>query len=148
MAVAIRAEEIERFLRFALVGGIGFVVDAGLLALLFYGVGIDPFTARLISICVAALTTWRLNRIVTFGASPSSQVTEGARYMTVAGLTACLNYAVYALALILWRDLPPVAAAVGATLVAMIFSYLGYSHFAFQGSSPPAMFVSPRSQRR
>jgi putative flippase GtrA len=142
------AQEIERFLRFAVVGGIGFVVDAGLLALLIYGAGLDPFTARLISISIAAFTTWRLNRVVTFGASPTSQVTEGARYMTVAGLAAGLNYAIYALALILWRALPPVAAAVGATLVAMTFSYLGYSRFAFQGASAPATLVSPRSQRR
>lgn len=129
--------ETERFLRFAIVGGAGFVVDAGLLALLHHGVGVDPFTARLISITVAALTTWRLNRLVTFGASPTSQTTEGLRYATVAALTAGFNYAVYALMLVVWPALAPVAAAILATLAAMTFSYLGYSRFAFRGAKPP-----------
>lgn len=129
------AGEVERFLRFAVVGGAGFIVDAGLLALLHHVVGLDPFSSRLISISAAALTTWRLNRAITFGASPNSQAMEGLRYATVAGLTACLNYLVYVLALVLWRDLPPVAAAVGATLTAMIFSYLGYSRFVFRDAN-------------
>ncbi len=138
------ATEVERFLRFAIVGGTAFLIDAGLLSLLHYGAGVDPFSSRVVSICVAAFFTWRVNRIVTFGASPSSQATEGIRYATVAGLAACLNYLVYAVALLAWDGLPPVVAAVIATLVAMSFSYLGYSRFVFYGSSPPAN----RSQRR
>lgn len=145
---AATAFEVERFLRFAVVGGTGFVIDAGLLALLHHGAGLDPFSSRLVSISVAAFSTWRLNRIVTFGASQSSQASEGLRYATVAGLTACFNYLVYAATLIVWRDLPPLAAAVFATVAAMGLSYLGYSRFVFYGSSPPAKFVSARSQRR
>ena len=136
--------EAERFLRFAIVGGTGFVIDAGLLALLHHGAGIDPFSARLASIAVAAFSTWRLNRLVTFGASPSSQTSEGLRYGAVAALTACFNYAVYAAALIAWPGLPPVAAAVIATLVAMMFSYLGYSRLVFRGATPPPAALSRR----
>ncbi len=142
------APELERMLRFAVVGGTGFVVDAGLLFILIRDFGFDPFTARLISIFFAVLTTWRLNRALTFGASASSQASEGLRYVSVAAATACLNYAVYCLVLALWRDMPPVMAAVVATLTAMSFSYLGYSRFAFQGSVAPTKFVSARSQSR
>jgi putative flippase GtrA len=145
---AIARTEVERFLRFAVVGGTGFLIDVGVLALMHNGAGLDPFSARLISISVAAFSTWRLNRIVTFGASPSGQASEGLRYAAVAALAAGLNYFSYALALILWRELPPVAAAVMATLVAMTFSYFGYSRFAFQGSTATVLSVSPRSQRR
>ena len=88
--------EAARFVRFALVGGTGFVVDAGLLTVLHNGAGFDPFTARLVSISVSAFTTWRLNRAVTFGASDRSQASEGARYALVAALTAGLNYCLYA----------------------------------------------------
>lgn len=140
--------ELERMLRFSIVGGTGFLVDAGLLTILFHGAGLDPFSARIVSICVAVLTTWRLNRALTFGASGSSQASEGLRYASVAAATACLNYAVYCFALALWRDMPPLFAAVAATLVAMTFSYLGYSRFAFQGSTGPTKFVSARSQSR
>ena len=101
--------EAARFFRFALVGGTGFVVDAGLLTLLHNGAGIDPFTARLISISVSAFTTWRLNRVVTFGASDRSQASEGARYALVAALTAGLNYCLYAAGArrLAWRAADP-----------------------------------------
>jgi putative flippase GtrA len=139
---------IARFLRFAFVGGIGFVVDAGLLLLLHHGAGFDPFSSRLISISLAAFSTWRLNRIVTFGASPAGQAAEGLRYATVAALTAGFNYFVYCLALALWSGLPPLAAAIIATLSAMSLSYLGYSSFVFHGSSTLPTLGVPRSQRR
>ena len=145
---AIARMEVERFLRFAVVGGTGFLIDVGVLTLMHNGAGLDPFSARLISISVAAFSTWRLNRVVTFGASPSGQASEGLRYAAVAALAAGLNYFSYALALILWRGLPPVAATVVATLLAMTLSYVGYSRFAFQGSTAPTKFVSARSQSR
>lgn len=138
--------EAARFLRFALVGGTGFLIDAGLLALLHNGLGIDPFSSRLISICASAFTTWRLNRSLTFGASDRSQASEGFRYAFVAALTAAFNYCLYALALIAWPALPPIAAAIGATLVAMLFSYAGYSRFVFAGAS--TVVGPPSSQRR
>jgi putative flippase GtrA len=134
-----------RFLRFASVGGIGFVVDAGLLTALHDGAGLDPFTARLVSILAAALVTWRLNRRLTFGPSPTPQASEGLRYGLVAALHAGLNYGIYALALFAWPGLPPTAAVVASTLAAMAFSYLGYSRFVF---SPRAVLVSPRLHRR
>jgi putative flippase GtrA len=139
--------ELARFLRFALVGGTGFFVDAGLLATFHHVVGLDPFTSRLISISISALTTWRLNRSLTFGASGRHQAVEGARYALVAAVTAALNYAIYAAALIIWPHLPPVAVAVGATIAAMGFSYAGYSRFVFQRVRPE-MVAPPSSQRR
>lgn len=139
--------EAARLLRFATVGGVGFLVDAGLLATLHHGAGLDPFTARIVSIGVAAFTTWRLNRSLTFGASSTSQATEGLRYGAVALLTAALNYAIYAALLLIWPNVPPVAAAIAATIAAMGFSYAGYSRFVFAGGRP-ATFGSPSSQRR
>jgi putative flippase GtrA len=139
--------ELLRFLRFALVGGAGFLIDAALLTALHHGANIDPFTARLISIAVAALATWRLNRALTFGASPLTEATEGLRYATVALLAAGLNYALYAAALLISPDLPPVVAAIGATFVTMIVSYAGYSRFVFAGAATTVL-GSPSSQRR
>ena len=140
-----RAAGLGQFFRFALVGGAGFLIDAGLLAALHNGAGIDPFVARLFSLIASGFTTWRLNRSLTFGASGRSQTSEGLRYASVAALTAGLNYLIYASALMLWPGLPPVAAAVLATLLAMGFSFAGYSRYAFQGAPATA---SPRSHSR
>lgn len=138
--------EAARFIRFALVGGIGFLIDAGLLALLHYGAGLDPYSARLISITASAFTTWRLNRSLTFGASDRSQASEGFRYALVAAATAGFNYLVYAALLLTFPSLPPISAAVAATLAAMFFSYAGYSRLVFQRA--PATLGAPSSQRR
>lgn len=133
--------------RFAFVGGVGFVVDTGCLAILHHGGGLDPFSARVISITAATLTTWRLNRTLTFGASATSQLSEGFRYGAIASAAAVLNYILYAAALLLWPALPPVAAVIAATSVAMGFSYFGYSRFVFQGARS-AVSGWPSSQSR
>jgi putative flippase GtrA len=135
-----------RFLRFALVGGTGFLIDAALLAILHHGAGFDPFSARVLSISASAFSTWRLNRRITFEPSGRHQASEGLRYGVVAALTAGVNYLLYALALVLWPALPPIAALIGATLLAMGLSYAGYSRLVFQRAR--AVFASPSSHRR
>ena len=138
--------EAPTLVRFALVGGTGLAVDALVLLLLHYGFGIDPFSARVASMCAATITTWRLNRAHTFAASKHSQAHEGVRYATVAALSAGVNYLVYALALILWRHMPPILALVFGSGSAMAFSYVGYSRAVFSG--PRTIFGAPSSQRR
>jgi putative flippase GtrA len=57
--------EIRRFLTFAIVGVIGFVVDASVLYLgIFLGLGLR--WGRVFSYLAAVTTTWALNRIFTF----------------------------------------------------------------------------------
>ena len=56
----------RQILRYGLVGGVGFVVDAGLLYALI-AVGGDPYLSRLGSFAVAVTVTWALNRRWTFG---------------------------------------------------------------------------------
>ena len=136
MLTHLRAEAAQ-FFRFAVVGGTGFIIDAGLLTILHDGFGLDPFSARVISMSISALTTWRLNRGLTFGASERSQATEGMRYAIVAASAAGLNYLVYAAALILIPGLKPIIALLAATAAAMGFSYLGYSRFVFQAQRSP-----------
>jgi putative flippase GtrA len=145
--IALVRTEGPRFLRFALVGGAGFLVDAGILAVLHNLAGLDPFSARLISVAVATLVTWRLNRGLTFGASERSQAHEGVRYATVAALAVGINYLVYCLSLVFFRGLPPLAALVVGTVAAMGFSYAGYSRFVFSGARA-MLSGAPSSQRR
>ena len=117
-----------------MVGGLGFVVDAGLTVTLIQA-DLDPFSARLIAIALAMLVTWRLNRAVTFGASNTSQKTEGVRYSAVALTAAAINYVSYAALILTIPAIMPVFAIAVATGLSMTVSYLGYAHFAFRGQN-------------
>ncbi len=122
---------MHRLVRFACVGGLGFVVDTGITLLLIQK-NIDPYTARVFAIIFAMITTWRLNRALTFGASGTSQSSEGARYFVVATAAATLSYSIYATLLVLISGFPPALAIVIAVGTTTAVSFLGYSRFAFK----------------
>ena len=122
---------LTKFARFLLVGGLGFVVDAGGL-LLLTGQGADPFVARLASIALAMLVTWRLNRSFTFGPSRGSQLGEATRYLSVALSVAALNYTIYALLLLAFPGCPPVVATAVSTGICTLASFVGYGRVAFR----------------
>jgi len=128
---------MARLLRFGMVGGIGFVVDASMLAVIHHGLGVNPFAARVFSIVLAAFTTWRLNRSVTFEPSGHGQVREGFRYYYVVVFSAGINYGIYGAILLSIKSFPPVLAAVAATGCAMTISYVGYSQFVFRRDAKP-----------
>jgi putative flippase GtrA len=108
----------------------GFIVDAGLVSALT-GLGLDAFSARAVSITLAMVTTWRLNRALTFGASGAGSVREGGRYAAVALGVAGINYAVYSALMLAVPGILPWLATAAATGVGMVASYLGYSRWAF-----------------
>lgn len=126
-----------RLVRFGIVGGIGFAVDASMLAVVHHGLGTNPFAARVVSIILAAFTTWRLNRTVTFEPSGHGQVREGFRYYVVVVFSAGINYAIYSAILLSNDGFPPILAAVAATACAMTISYIGYSQFVFRRDEKP-----------
>lgn len=123
---------MKRFGWFLVAGSIGFLADAGMLALLLNISPLGPLAARIVAIAFALVVTWSFNRAVTFGRSRFPLLLEGARYGSVGLLSALLNYAVYAGLLMAFPLLHPLAALVAASLIAMIFSWAGYSRFVFQ----------------
>ena len=126
---------MRRILLFALVGGAGFLVDAGVLALLLHVSPLGPFSARIVAIAAAMLVTFWLNRTFTFGRSVRSLAVEGTRYGGVGISAALLNYGVYAVILLVFPAVWPVLAVAVASVVAMVWSFLGYSRFVFGASA-------------
>jgi putative flippase GtrA len=55
-----------QIMRFLVVGGIGFVVDAVVLLLLVHGARMSPVWARIPSLLIALTATWWLHRSFTF----------------------------------------------------------------------------------
>ena len=86
-----------QFVRFGIVGAIGFVVDlASLLFLLSFGIG--PYAGRLFSYLLAATTTWFLNRAFTFGTRDKrGRLLQWFRFVTVNLTGGAINYGVYSI---------------------------------------------------
>lgn len=123
---------MKRFLRFLVVGGIGFVVDAGVtLGLLATGL-FGPFSARFVAIALALLCTWFCNRNFTFGKSGHHVVREGVLYGSVGITSALLNYAIYSGLLLSMPMLRPIFALILASAAATLYSYFGYARFVFR----------------
>lgn len=138
------AARLERVIKFAFTGGIGFVVDVSILSALTMVFGVNPYLARVGAMGTAMTVTWLINRRFTFKTHDKvtdarGMAAEGGRYGLVAVIAALVNYGVYALTLwsmpqIVWvgRNLSPPMAAVVGSGVAMFVSYYGYSRFAFR----------------
>lgn len=120
------------FLKFLVIGGLGFVIDAGLTMGLIHA-GLLPLIARPPAIIAAMVFTWLANRQHTFRVKKERSWAEAARYGTVAVVAACLNYLIYS-GLVTF-SLAPFLAIVFATAVVAVFSYFAYKHFAFGASA-------------
>ncbi len=92
-----RSELLAQILRFGVVGGVGFVVDGGLLWLLLAN-GFDPYLARALSFPIAVVVTWALNRNWTFRETrDASSEGQFRRYFGVQVVGTLSNYAIYSL---------------------------------------------------
>ena len=115
---------LGRFVSFCMIGGVGFLVDGGILQVLFVA-GANPVLARFISFPSAVAVTWFLNRRFTF---VSREPTSAAyvKYFAGQSVGALINLGTYVLALQLLpalRSYPVVALAIG-TAPALCFNFL------------------------
>ena len=84
------------FLRFAIVGALGFCIDA-LVLLAGRVAGLDLYSGRLVSYLCAATFTWYANRWFTFRSTDPRWVAEWWRFLCANSLGGVLNYGTYAL---------------------------------------------------
>jgi putative flippase GtrA len=115
-----------QLVRFGLVGGLGFVIDTGVLYLCLYYAHVGYYFGRLISYLCAASVAWYLHRIYTF----KLQCTKGKRtqfmsFVVFNSFGGVANYFIYALLIAnyAWfRQYPVFAVGIGA-LVALFINY-------------------------
>jgi putative flippase GtrA len=136
------AERLPQPLRFIVVGCVGLSTDLGVYTALAM-FGHHPLAIRLISLAVATLVTWRLNRTITFARSNRAQSDEAMRYAAVTALAQGTSYAVFAtLVLTALSGLPQVALLCGAAIGAVV-SYSGHRLFAFAPRAPHQPMPAP-----
>ena len=104
-----------RPLRFLFVGSLGLLVDLSIFTLITR-YGVHPLVARLGSLAVATILTWRLNRAFTFDRSGRDQSEEAMRYVAVVMFAQATSYAIFAgLVLSVAGRLPQAAVIAGAS---------------------------------
>ena len=119
---------------FALVGAIGFLIDAGILTALMTGADFGHYSARAISFTVAVSATWYINRRWVFGRG-AIQMTgrEYSSYLLVQVIGAVINLSVF-VAVIEFvpglAEIPVIPLAVGAS-VALLFNFTASSRLVF-----------------
>ncbi len=89
------SKEVERFLKFAVVGTIGFIIDFGLLTLLKEVFGLHTAVANTISFCAAVVSNFTLNRYWTYPDSRSKRLrAQLGQFLIVSVVGLLLNDAI------------------------------------------------------
>jgi len=117
---------------FLLAGGTAFVTDVGVFQLLHVGIALPPLIARPLSISVAMVVSWLINRSVTFAMPGPARLAEFLRFAALAWVAAALNYAVFAVVLWVWPAIWPPVAIFIASLAAMVLAYLSMRFAVFK----------------
>ncbi len=125
------AQALPRPIRFLGVGAIGLITDLAIFTLIIAHAP-HPLLARLGSLAVATIVTWRLNRALTFDRSGRRPADEAMRYATVAAAAQATSYTVFAaLVVTVLSAIPQFAVVLGAAAGALV-SYTGQAMFAFR----------------
>jgi len=126
----------RQFVRFSAIGTAGFLIDVAVL----YGlrsVGLDLYSARLVSFVTAATATWLGNRSFTFDTgrrSPARLPREYATYLAAMTLGGLVNYGIYAV-LITWLEpfrQQPWLAVAGGTGAGLLINFLTARKILYQ----------------
>ncbi|MEI9996874.1 MAG: GtrA family protein [Rhizomicrobium sp.] len=128
-----------RIVRFGAVGGAGFVVDEAVLWTFHHLLGLDPYSARVISIFCAATFTWWGNRNLTFAehaatGGAGALAREWLKFMLANAVGALANYGTYVLC-VRFAPLPlgnPLIATAVGVAVGLVFNFTLSKRFVFR----------------
>lgn len=140
-APAPRSSPARRLTGFVASGGIGFVVDAGVLWL-GLAAGLPPWAARIPSFLCAVVATWLLNRRLTFASAAAPSVPEFLRYLQAMLLGVSVNYATFLA--VLSAGGGPLGALIAASAAGMVVNYLGARRVLDRGTGAHS---TPRRRR-
>lgn len=124
---------LRQFIRFSVVGGVGFFADAGALFLMIYGFSLDPYYSRFGSFLFAATLTWFLHRNYTFLVRDVTPIRQWFNFLVFNGSGMALNLFIY-MALIgaeSGKYSHPMAAVTISSGVAYLYNYFMSRRYVF-----------------
>lgn len=118
-----------QLIRFALVGGSGYVINLIVFALLVEVLGLHHVPAAVGAFCVAVANNFYWNRRWTFAGSAAVPF-QAARFFTVSVIALCVNIAVLE-ALVGLAGLPPMLGQALAVAIATPVNFIGNKLWTF-----------------
>ena len=115
-----------------LAGTVAFLVDSAVLMILHQALGLPVLGARLAGISLAMAASWAINRTITFPVPAAPTLAEFGRFAAVAWMAAAVNYAIFAVLIVLVPAIHPVLAIFIASGCAMTLAYLGMRFGVFR----------------
>jgi putative flippase GtrA len=128
-AAARRPASWWQLAKFGLVGGVGYLINLAVFALLT-GLGVHHVIAAIGAFCVAVTNNFLMNRYWTFGPGEGPAHFQAARFFTVSLASLGLNIAILEL-LVSNHVMGDLAAQAIAVAVAMPFNFLGNKLWTF-----------------
>jgi putative flippase GtrA len=117
-------------MRFGIVGGTGLISDMLAFTVFFVLIG-NPFIARLLSLALATVVTWSLNRHLTFNIQDRKLGQEALRYAAVTVFAQGFSYSVFAGLVTFLPDIVPQLALVVGALAGAVLSFNGHRIVSF-----------------
>jgi dolichol-phosphate mannosyltransferase len=119
-----------QLLKFGLVGGIGYLINLAVFALLARGLGVHYAVAAVAAFCVAVTNNFLWNRHWTFEAGHGHPGFQAARFFAISIAALLINLAVLE-ALISGAGVADITAQAIAVAVAMPFNFIGNKLWTF-----------------
>ena len=136
--ISARLGRLPQFLRFAAVGGAGFVVNAVAFYVALDMIGLGKNASWLFAFVPAVTFTWWGNRMLTFpdraGRGMTAIVREWGKFVATNGFGALVNYLTYFSALN-WTPAPfdnPFIALAAGVLTGLVFNFTLSKWFVFR----------------
>jgi len=126
-----------KFSRFIGVGAVGFVIDSSTFAMLDLA-GFVPAVSRALSIGLATLVVWLLNRRFTFERSGRRSAVEGSLYAAVAFTAQGLSYAVFLVLIYAVPEIPRAISFVFGCGIGAVVGFVGHHLLTFAPALRPA----------
>jgi putative flippase GtrA len=124
-----------QFLRFCVVGVLGFFIDAGMTLAVTQFLHAGPMPGRVVAFIVAASLTWYLNRQYTFRSTAGNG--SWAPYLVLTALGALINIGVYR-SWVQAAGTAPTQLVIGVALgsvAALTLNFIVSRYVVFQGDS-------------
>lgn len=129
-AAARRPGSWLQLLKFGLVGGLGYLINLVVFALLARGLGVHYAAAAVAAFCVAVTNNFLWNRHWTFEAGHGHPGFQAARFFTISVAALMINLAVLE-ALISGASVTEITAQAIAVAIAMPFNFIGNKLWTF-----------------